>query len=57
MNKEKEKDPVITKLDPSTNENLYIEEILKDWDGSLYGGIYGGIKWDHKKKKWIKSKI
>lgn len=55
MNKE-DKDKSLIEEDPSiNNENvdIYIEELLKKLDGS----IYGGIKWDKKNKRWILVKM
>ena len=60
MNKDHYKITDISKVipifdeDPSTNEeDINIEDIVEGWDGSAYGSM----KWDHEKKKWVKSKL
>jgi len=56
MNNEenKEKKPIEVVFDTSTNEeDINIEEIIENWDGSAYGTM----KWDHEKKKWVKSRL
>ena len=56
MNK-KDKDKLdIVESDPSINDDdldVYIEELVKEWDGSMYGSI----KWDHQKQRWVKSRL
>lgn len=40
-------------IDPSTNEDINIEDIIEGFDISSYGSM----KWDHKKQKWINARF
>jgi len=52
MNKEKE--IKIDPIDPSINEEeINIEDIFEDWDGSMYGSM----SWDREKQKWVRKKF
>jgi hypothetical protein len=56
MNKQDKDKMIIIEADPSINDenvDTYIEELIKEWDGSAYGSM----KWDHEKQKWVRVKF
>lgn len=56
MNKEDKDKMIIIESDPSINDeniDIYIEDLVKEWGGSMYGSM----KWDHKKQKWVRVRL